>query len=63
MKIIFLSLVTILLIGCTRYSHLEKGEDNEYYLVQNSQILFFSFPSVEKCTLDENNKFKCNNVK
>ena len=62
-KILILAVVT-LLSGCTTYAHLEKGEEkNEFFLVKTSHPLgILSFPTVQRCILDDNNKFKCKNA-
>jgi len=57
----FLALTIVFLTGCTTYSHLEKGENDEYYLVKNTRLFFFiSIPSVEKCKKDDKGNLGCN---
>ena len=57
-------LLAILLSGCTTYSNIETIDDNEYYLVKNTRLLFvISIPAIDKCSAGEDEILECVNVR
>ena len=51
MKKIITLLTALILSGCTTYSSMERGDDDEYYLLKNTQLFFvINIPTIDKCT-------------
>lgn len=61
MKKLLLVIMAIALSGCTTYSHMEQSSnEDEYFLVKNTRLLFIiSIPTIDKCSVLEDEKLKC----
>ena len=64
MKKVIILLTALILSGCTTYSAFEKGEnEEEYYLITNTRILFIiSIPAIDRCNVDENKIMTCESL-